>query len=214
MVYKDLTFPQLKDRPYFFTNFVSTVDGKVTVSKFGYWPIGSNMDYETFTFLRAHADAIIDGKNTALQFGKNTIDTINKSSFKNLRKKLGKKGAVQYFVVTKNPNQQLEKALKNSYGFKPTIFSGTIKELVQFLKKENVRLVFIDGGPRLLGSFLKEDFLDEIFVTIAPKIFGSDGSVLTMVEGHLLPPEKIKNLKLLSVQSSESEVYLRYKILK
>ena len=95
-IYKNLTFPLLKNRPYFFTDFVSTVDGKVKVQNPNYWPIGSKTDFETFTFLRAHADVIIDGKNSALAFGNRTIETINSNSFLQIRKQLGKKNKILY----------------------------------------------------------------------------------------------------------------------
>lgn len=214
MIYKNLAFPRLKNRPYFITDFVSTIDGKVWVNKNGYWPIGSKTDYETFTYLRAHSDAIIDGKNTAIRFGKNTIDTINSKSFKTLRKKLGKKEDPKYFVVTRHPDNELKRALENPYDFKPIIFSGSIKQMVQQLKKENIKHVFIDGGPQLIASFLQECLIDEVFLTIAPKIFGNEqNKTLTMVEGILFKPSHIKNLKFVSSIPYKNEIYLRYKVL-
>lgn len=212
MVYSALTFPQRKDSPFFYTSFVSTVDGKVWVERSGYWPIGSKTDYETFTYLRAHADAIIDGKNTALRFGKNTIETINSSSFREIRESLGKEEIPQYFVVTKHPDDALNSALQNSFGFKPVIFTEGIEELVQTLQKENLNHVFIDGGPKLLASFLDKNLIDEIFLTIFPRIFGNDGSTSTMVEGILFPPNKI-SLKIISSEQVENEIFLRYKVI-
>ncbi|OGH43905.1 MAG: hypothetical protein A3G13_02910 [Candidatus Levybacteria bacterium RIFCSPLOWO2_12_FULL_37_7] len=213
MIYQNLKFTVLSDRPYFITNFISTVDGKVKVLKPGYWPIGSLLDFETFTYLRAHADVIVDGKNTALEFGKATIETIHSESFRNLRKELGKEGNPKYFILTENSNEQLERVLENSFGYKSTIFSGSISDLAQKLHKDNMNVVFVDGGPKLLGSFFKEDLIDEVFLTISPKIFGNaQNQTLTMMEGTLLPPEKIKNLELLSMQAFDSEIYLRYKL--
>lgn len=213
MVYSALTFPQRKDSPFFYTSFVATVDGKVWVEKAGYWPIGSKVDHERFTFLRAHADAIIDGKNTALRFGKNTIQTIHSDSFKQLRKQLGKKSNLQYFVVTSHPDEALSKALENPFSYKPTIFTEGIDYLIKHLKSENLNYVFIDGGPKLLASFLDKNLIDEVFLTISPKIFGSDGSASTMVEGILLAPDKI-NLKLVSSEKVGDEIFLRYKVIR
>lgn len=212
MIYSKITFSKREGRPFFYTSFVSTVDGKIWINKEGYWPIGSKTDYETFTYLRAHADTIIDGKNTALQFGKNTIDTICGSTFKVSRKKLGKINPLKYIVVTSHPDKQLEEVLKNPYNFKPEIFTKDSSELVQYLNQQDIENVFIDGGPTLLASFLNQGLLDEIFLTIAPKIYGNDGSAITMVEGQLFPPNKIK-LQLLSAEKIEDEVSLRYKIL-
>lgn len=213
MVYDTLTFPQKKDRPFFYTSFVSTVDGKVWVNKKGYWPIGSKTDFETFTYLRAHADAIIDGKGTALQFGKATIDTIHSDNFQSLRKEIRKNKDVLYFVMTKHPDGKLEKALGNSYNFKPQIFTEGIDIFVSYCNKEGLDTVFVDGGPTLLASFLEKNLIDEVFLTITPKIFGNDGSAVTMVEGKLFDPQNIKNFTLISTQQVGDEVFLRYRIL-
>ncbi len=36
--------------------------------------------------------------------------------------------------------------------------------------------VLVEGGPRVLASFLREGLADEICVYIAPKILGADGT--------------------------------------
>lgn len=215
MIYKNLTFPKKEGRPFFYTSFVATVDGKVQIKKTGYWPIGSRTDYQTFTFLRAQADAIVDGKNTAVRFGKNTIETIHDKKFTDLRKKLGKPKEIDYVVITRKVDEKLKGALQNPYGFKPIIFTKTIEELVAEFTKQKKQAIFIDGGPHLLGSFFALNLIDEVFLTIAPKIFGNqDNLALTMVEGTLFSKDNISNLKLLSVEKAEDEVYLRYQVIK
>ncbi len=73
----------------------------------------------------------------------------------------------------------------------------------------------MEGGPILLGSFLAENLLDEIFLTVAPKIFGNEpGKTLTLVESRLFPADEIRNLNLISVKQIEEELFLRYRILK
>lgn len=214
MIYKNLKLPKKAGRPFFYTSFVVTIDGKVQVNKTGYWPIGSRIDYQTFTFLRAHADAIVDGKNTALRFGKNTIDTINSLEFIKLRQSLGKTKKIDYVVVARRADEELESVLQNPYGFKPIIFTKTIGKLVAEFTKQQKQAIFIDGGPHLLGSFFALNLIDEVFLTIAPKIFGNrDNLALTMVEGALLSKDKIPHLKLLSVNKVGDEVYLRYRVL-
>jgi len=212
MLYKNLVFPKVVDRPFFYTSFVATADGKAYVSKKGYWPIGSRIDYDTFTFLRAHADAIIDGKQTAIRFGKNTIDTIHSEDFGKLRETLGKKEPTAYIVLTKHQNEELANALKNSYGFVPTISGDSIEQIASSLHQKGMRHVFIDGGPHVIASFLKAHLLDEIFLTLAPRIFGNEkNAAITMVEGMLLEPDEIK-LDLLSMEQVENEVFLRYRV--
>lgn len=234
ILYEDLKFPHLPSRPFFYSDFVTTIDGKVYVQKKGYWPIGSRFDYTVFTFLRAHADIIVDGKNTAVQFGKKTIETIHSKEFLKIRKSLGKTKPVQYGVVTHHIDEKLMDVLRNEFGFKPCIFTTpNISFDKQFKKKANIipviadtttrhlsqtlfvhgfKTVFIDGGPTLLRQFLENNLLDELFVTLAPKIFGTGSKTLTMVEGGLFPPDKIKQFRLVFAQPVKDEVYLRYQM--
>lgn len=177
MFYQNLNFPKVKERPFFYTNFVATVDGKVS----GYWPIGSNNDHQVLMELRSHADVLVHGKNLYKQFGEIT------------KKSLSKSPNLIYYPVTEHISP---------------------KKLAADFYKKGYRNVLVEGGPTLLGSFLKENLLDEIFLTITPKIFGTKKSAtLTLVEGTLFPPEKIKRLQLLSVKQVNSELFLRYKVL-
>lgn len=190
MLYPNLKFPKAVKRPFFYTNFVQTVDGKVAVKEKGYWPIGSRVDYQVLTELRSYADALIHGGNLARQFGEQTVKSFKKP----------------YYVITNHP-QSLNNLNAN-------IFSGNLSSLVKKLQEQGYKYVLVEGGPTLLGSFLKMGLIDEIFLTIAPKIYGSKmGSTQTLVEGILLPPNQYK-LKLISVKKIKDELFLRYSVKK
>lgn len=239
MVYPSLNFPTYTNRPFFYASFVSTVDGKVFVlNRDNYWPIGSKNDYREFINLRAHADAFIQGKNTAMRFGSQTIKSLHGEEFLEERKRL-KKGSIKYYILSSKPGNDLDDAFKNEYGFRPTIITthtskvskhlenacdivrlnsdltGTVDldDFVNYLKQQKYHAIQMEGGSVLTSSFLEKGYLDELFITIAPKIFGNEeGKTLTMVEGKLFSPDKIKNLKLISVHSLKNEVFLRYKV--
>ncbi|MCH7556906.1 MAG: bifunctional diaminohydroxyphosphoribosylaminopyrimidine deaminase/5-amino-6-(5-phosphoribosylamino)uracil reductase RibD [Planctomycetes bacterium] len=49
--------------------------------------------------------------------------------------------------------------------------------LLDELSKRGIAQLLVEGGPRVLTSFLKEGLADEIVVYIAPKILGAQGSV-------------------------------------
>lgn len=191
MYYPKLVFPNKSGRPFFYTNFVSTVDGKVGVKKNGYWPIGSKLDHQVLIELRSYADCLLHGKNLAKEFGEITKKSLQKKEFKTLRKKLGKNENLPYITVSTRNLEKLSKDLYNK-GYKH---------------------ILVEGGPTLLASFLKANLIDEIFLTIAPKIYGSeDGKTLTLVEGYLFPKNAIKKLSLLSVKRAENELFLRFKV--
>jgi riboflavin biosynthesis pyrimidine reductase len=63
-----------------------------------------------------------------------------------------------------------------------------------------------------MGSFFKENLIDELFLTITPKIVGNEpGKTLTMAEGYLYPPDQVPTLDLVSCQQVDNELYLRYR---
>lgn len=209
MIYKNLTFPKKEGRPFFYTNFVVTVDGKAQVleNTKDYWPIGSENDREVLHELRAQADVLIHGKNLAKEFGQITLNSLEKDEFKKMRQDLEKGPTLPYYIVSDHPGN-----LPNLKGV--TIVGSNLQQLSQDFYEKGFRNVLVEGGPTLLGSFLKENLMDEIFLTIAPKIFGSKKDVtLTLVEGILFPPDQVKKLELISVENINGELFLRYKVM-
>lgn len=237
MQFTPFNFKKPQDRPYMFTSFVGSIDGKIIVKEKGYWPIGSKKDYDYFTYLRAHADAIVDAKNTAMQFGKYTIRTIHDEQYEGYRREIGKEGTPEFIILTTSPDEELASKLKNDHGYKPTILTNTssevtenvsevfniekvtqgsghvqVSELITYLNSKGYTNVFVDGGPTLIAQLLQEKALDEVHLTIAPKIFGSaPGKTLTMTEGILFPPDAVPQFELLNVEKLDDEVVLRYK---
>ncbi|HEX5502098.1 MAG TPA: hypothetical protein VFW96_05715, partial [Thermomicrobiales bacterium] len=67
-------------------------------------------------------------------------------------------------------------------------------------------------GPRLLGAFIAERRLDELFLTLAPQVAGRDGSVTRpgFVAGQLFAPERPVWATLLSVRRGGDHLFLRY----
>ncbi len=215
MFYQNLKFPKVeqssraprtKNRPFFYTNFVQTLDGKVAVKKQGYWPIGSKTDHNVLVELRAYADCLIHGGNLAREFGRKTLESLKKGKFKNLRKKLGKNPTLPYSIVTKNPKPYSHLTSGN-------VVVGNLHAILKDLNKKGYKHVLVEGGPTLLGSFLKENLIDEIFLTIAPKIYGSQkDTTSTLVEGVLFSPRKTRKLKLVSYKNINEELFLRYRV--
>lgn len=240
MVYPLSLFSSIKKIPFFYSNFVTTIDGKVQArnDQTGkYWPIGSPLDYETLLWLRAHADVLIHGRKTAVGF--NTLKTLGKKEFREKRKKLNKNKDLIYMVLSNHPNDQLFQALTNPpAGVQSVLVTSNqyhqlqpqglrsvkvikmgsdgvdLHALTNYFKKNNLQKILVEGGPTLFASFMKENLIDEMFVTIAPKIFGDADNTKTMVEGYLFPPTKIPQFKLISTKNANSELYLRYRFIK
>lgn len=77
--------------------------------------------------------------------------------------------------------------------------------LLRSLREEGVRALLCEGGPRLHGSLRAAGLVDELFLTIAPKLSGGDAP--RIVEGEL--PE-VAGLRLAWLLEQDGELFARY----
>jgi riboflavin biosynthesis pyrimidine reductase len=73
-------------------------------------------------------------------------------------------------------------------------------------------LILVEGGPRLMGTFLAEGCLDVLFLTLASQVAGRNSSIERpgFVAGEIFAPERPLWGRLLSVKRGGSTVFLRY----
>lgn len=76
-------------------------------------------------------------------------------------------------------------------------------------------VVLVEGGPYLMGDFLDERCLDELFLTLAPQVAGRDvsnqaGERPGFVAGRLLAPQHPLWGELQSIHRGENHLFLRY----
>ncbi len=81
-----------------------------------------------------------------------------------------------------------------------------LADLLAGLRKEGVRAVMCEGGPTLHGSLQVEGLVDELFLTIAPKLGGDEGP--RIVEG---PPLDVIGLELVWLLEEQGELFARYR---
>ena len=89
-----------------------------------------------------------------------------------------------------------------SKGGEPADLAG----LLGSLREEGMRAVMCEGGPTLHGSLQAEGLVDELFLTIAPKLSG--GEAPRIVEGAL--PEVV-GLELVWLLEQDGELFARYR---
>ncbi len=78
--------------------------------------------------------------------------------------------------------------------------------LLGSLREEGVRAVMCEGGPTLHGSLQAVGLVDELFLTIAPKLSGGEGP--RIVEGSL--PDVV-DLELAWLLEEGGELFARYR---
>jgi len=78
--------------------------------------------------------------------------------------------------------------------------------LLRSLREDGVRALLCEGGPRLHGSLQAAGLVDELFLTIAPKLIGAGGP--SILEGALVDP---LGLELAWLLEDEGELFARYR---
>jgi riboflavin biosynthesis pyrimidine reductase len=72
--------------------------------------------------------------------------------------------------------------------------------------------VLVEAGPKLMGDFVRERRLDELFLTVAPQIAGRDDHARRpgFVAGALFGPDNPRWGELVDVKRTGSHLFLRY----
>lgn len=83
---------------------------------------------------------------------------------------------------------------------------------MQVLRDGGHQLILCEGGPKLLGALIQSNLLDELFLTISPRLAGRGPNRrrLSLVENIELLPDRLIGGELLSVRRAGSHVFLRY----
>lgn len=83
------------------------------------------------------------------------------------------------------------------------------------MRTQSSDLILVEGGPRLMGDFLAEQRLDELFLTLAPQVAGRDDVEGTrerpgFVSGKVFAPDTPLWGTLVTVHRGGSHLFLRY----
>lgn len=227
------------ERPRLFANFVESVDGTVALPDAGEsgHVISGDNDADRFVMglLRACADAVLIGAGT-FRASPNHLWHAERifppaaSAFAALRQKLeltptpklvlvtgtgeldphAPAIADALIVTTPEGEAKLRREVRPSTRVVACRSSPvSLAWVLELLRAEGHELVLTEGGPSLVGELVAENLLDELFVTVSPKIFGrSPGDERkSLVHGVDLLGTP---LELASLRRYGSHLFLRY----
>jgi riboflavin-specific deaminase-like protein len=214
-------------RPYVGLNMVASLDGKATLD----WRtrgLSSDIDRRLFHHLRTQADAVMVGAGTAREerYGRMTKND-------ELRQKRANEGLVPdalAVVVSGRLDLPADLPLLNDPDQRVVIATGSEEELpglvgdVEYARvgddlprllaylheKHAVRSVLCEGGPTLNSFLFAANLVDELFLSVSPKVVGG-AAALTIVAGReLVEP---REAQLISVAEAEGELFTRWRFL-
>jgi riboflavin-specific deaminase-like protein len=194
------------DRPYLVLNMVSTLDGRVAIDgRSG--PIGDEADGELFHCLRTQADAVMVGAGTirAERYGRIArkperreqrvaeglaADPLAIVASASLRLPadlpLLQDPDSTVAILTASDEELPATPARIHYLRGPAGVDLELRPLLERLRTEHgVRSILCEGGPSLNASLVREGLVDELFLSIAPKLAG--GPPLTVLTGDPLP---------------------------
>jgi riboflavin-specific deaminase-like protein len=215
------------DRPYLGINMVSSLDGKATLD----WRtkgLSTEIDRRLFHHLRTQADAVMVGAGTAREERYGRVTKNDELSAKRVAE--GRAAEAVAVVVSGRLDLPPDLPLLNEPEQAVLIATGSEAELpglgahVEYarvgddlprlmaeLHERGVLSVLCEGGPMLNSFLFAAGIVDELFLTLNPKILAG-AAALTIVAGReLVEPVE---LDLVSVAEAEGELYTRWRVRK
>lgn len=224
----DLADKAPPERPYLVLNMVSTVDGRVTIDgRSG--AVSSGADRELFLDLRTQPDAVMAGAGTVRteRYGR----LVRAPGRRERREREGRSAdplAVivsgrlfldaeipllqdpdsHVVIITADRDREIDGVCARVDYLRRDLGAGLRAALEQLQRDYGVRSVLCEGGPRLNATLLREGLVDELFLSIAPKVAAKPGPTMVGAGG----PEDPASLELMSLFEAEDMLFTRYRI--
>jgi riboflavin-specific deaminase-like protein len=212
-----------EDRPFVAMNFVATVDGRATIEgRSG--PIGSDADTAMLGGLRTRFDAVMIGAGTMRV--ERYSRPVASDEKRERRARAGLDPDPLMAIVSGRLDLPWDAPLFEEEG-QVVIFASAeteppettasvqvvrhedavdLAEALRHLRREHgVRALLSEGGPHLYGQLQAAGLVDDLFLTIAPKLSG--GQAPRIIEGEL---PAVAPLQLSWLLEEAGELFARY----
>jgi riboflavin-specific deaminase-like protein len=215
------------DRPYTIVNFVSSADGRAAFQGRSR-ELSDPADREMFHALREHVDAILVGTGTLRleRYGRLVRDPARRQR----RAASGLSPEPLACTFSRTGDVPIDIPLFAEPAVRALVFTPTqldvsglaarvdvirldpgqltLTTMMRRLRSDyDVRSVLCEGGPTLFGALLQEDLVDELFLSLAPKLTGG-GTAPAVTTGPALP--ELRKLSVVWAAERDGTLYLRY----
>lgn len=217
-----------EERPYVIANFVASADGRATLGgRSG--ALGDEGDHAMFHGLREQVDAVLAGTGTlqAEHYGR-LVRTPDREA---RRVALGLAPTPLMCIITRSGAIPTDIPLLGDPGSSVVIYTGApvtitaeadvevvhvdpahltpLTVLRRLRADRGIRSVLCEGGPTLFGALVHTQVVDELFLTVAPKLAGGGVGPPITVGAELLNPSE---LALEWILERAASLFLRYRL--
>jgi riboflavin biosynthesis pyrimidine reductase len=209
-VYGELP-PSSAGRPGVRLNMIASVDGATTVAGLS-GGLGGQADKDLFALLRSLADVVLVAAGTvrAEHYGPSRVPiaVVTRSCFLDWESAFFTAPIARPIVITVDeaPERNRERAGEVA----DLIVAGKrdvdLPEALRELGSRGYGSVLCEGGPILNGDLAAAGLIDELCLTVSPRLVGSDGK--RILAGALAAPQDIE---LRSVCEQDEFLFLRYR---
>lgn len=215
-IYRDLRFPPAPEgRPYTIINMISTIDGKILSGERNesVSDLGSKTDHKLMKRLEKSVDAVMVGgqtlRATSLAWNPKASVRIVVSRTGDLPTEAAFFTEGRAYVATPGAS-----TFHFTNGARVLRAGGETLDFELLLSRVRTGLgvekLLVLGGSELNAELLSRDLVDELFMTVAPKVkLGRE--VPTYAGGEPLPRESLLGFRLVEHHVVGDEVFLRYR---
>jgi riboflavin-specific deaminase-like protein len=215
-------------RPYLALNMVSSLDGKAAID----WRtkgLSTELDRQLFHHLRTQADAVMVGAGTlrAERYGRvtKTEELRDKRVAEGLARDplavivSGRLDLPADLPILNDPAQRVVIATASDAslpGLGPQVEYARVADdlpllMARLREDHGVRSVLCEGGPTLNSHLLAAGLVDELFLTLNPKLVGGAAALTIAAGRELVDPAE---LALVSVAEGDGDLFTRWVVQK
>lgn len=211
-------------RPYVIVNMVATADGQGRIGS-DTADLGGDADAALFATLRERVDCVMAGVNT---IGVEQYNAPARGEDVRARRRAAELAPRPIVAtVTRSGKLPLEAPLFADPELRVVVFSAAAidvsaaaaqievvgevepEAILRVLRERfGVRSLLLEGGPHINQPFLAGELVDELFLTVAPVLTGSD-EPFPIVAGALPAPQR---LHLVGALMGDEHLFLRYRV--
>lgn len=228
-----MTSDEKHRRPHVSVNMAISLDGKISTRTREQITLGTRHDRHLMDVLRARADAVIVGAGTVRHDGFPVL--VRDDDVRRRRSGRGRPPHPINVVLSRALDLPMSRPIFTRDDVQRIIYTTRaapaakvrrferIAEVVilatksippravlRDMRSRGMKRVLMEGGGELHFAFAKQRVVDEIYVTITPRLIG--GNAPSLLDGRgFLKKDHIK-LKLVSSRRVDDELFLRYRV--